>query len=112
MKYNVERSTDCKILRGENCTLEFKYTDIFEGGICLFVLSSSFHWPSSIFLDLFGPFCVQIHFMAVSSNESDYVHASGCCWHSVPGVSKHYIQYLNTRYKSVYSFGDILPLMF
>lgn len=48
MKYNVGKSTDCKILRGDNGTLEFEYAVIFEGDICLFVPSSSFHWASSM----------------------------------------------------------------
>lgn len=48
IKYNAEKSTDGKTVKGENSTLAFKYTDISEGKVCLSVLTSSFHWTSSV----------------------------------------------------------------
>lgn len=33
IKYDVEKSTSGKIIKGENSTLAFEYTDISEGGV-------------------------------------------------------------------------------
>jgi len=48
IKCNMEKSTDSKIVRGEYSPLAFEYTDISEGGVCLFIIISLFHWTGNV----------------------------------------------------------------